>query len=1088
MSIREKIKGMDSWFQNTGAKYQEAGKRIRNLEGEYALKEEKIRKYYSQLRAEINTRREEVLQYYRIAKNNTSADAAQFDAAVQKPDIAKLTSLVYSINEHNYEDPAAAQTVKLCSGYLAYFKKQETETNGAEKGHLQQLEKEKAAELGRLNQKRSGILQECSRFLAGEEVRNLKQDLEKKDREFGFAMGTEDMKPDIGKTILYGYEKIPVNMPPQMRETAKRIFGGHYDSKGIDCPCGISLKQISPIQAEYLPGEGKEIRGGVRALLINLLRMVPLKMLRVSIFDSIHYSADILGDMAFLAGLPGGVIDAPAVNDNDWKSKADAMTQYYQKAEKQLAGRTVFEYNKMDGGKDPIPFRLLIINRDDKGAASGSGMPYLINNARRLGIVVAEMVRSLDGGTKGKDREKQVQLASADCIKIITDEKGQFFMLRDGGCVPFRWNTVPEVLDVGYLNGLKARMQQIKKGPRYFAYFGRGLPARSVGKREEIVVPFARDENEQPVSCTFKEENFAAYMMGAAGSGKSTLLHTIICSLMMNYHPDEVELWLVDFKKTEFTRYASFCPPHLKYLLLEDSAGLIFDLIDELTNEMNRRIKLFSNRGWSKLTDVPVNELMPAIFVIIDEFAQVSQKLRDSHLNGAVDYQMRLENLLLKGRAFGLKFIFSSQSFLTGVEGLTMTARKQIQTRFALKNSMEEMKGTLDLTSYQFTDRVARMLSEIRVYETVFKRFVEGNSSPVVDRYYNLLVEGKELEDSIRFLNDHLHPVESRPGKTEYVDKHPVLLTDDRPHSFREMIPKYDTFEKDLWLNPHDSDVDSDDLLLYPGVPCSFKLVKPVVLKSMSGQNILVVGGNRDEQANVLQSIINSWKRANRSAERLEIWSHDRYQTFKKFRERWQKCKCISELDSIRRRAGDIFSSPLENQDRLVICLGLDMLLDDDADEPLPTEFEKHERSGGLDLMELLNGSPTREQTEAYNKMIKAQNAVVTAKSEPVKSLRESIGKIVAKAPKRGTHFVFFFNQYSEWKDSGLKEDNCQHCILFRMPKADSRAIARQDTSTLPTGVFLYTDGRVTQEMRPHIYKGIRNGEWALENGNVVKA
>ena len=493
--------------------------------------------------------------------------------------------------------------------------------------------------------------------------------------------------------------------------------------------------------------------------------------------------------------------------------------------------------------------------------------------------------------------------------------------------------------------------------------------------------------------------------------------------------------------------------------------------------------------GWHKLTDIPTDVVMPAIFVIIDEFAQVSQKLRESHLNGTVDYQLALENLLAKGRAFGLKFIFSSQSFLTGVEGLTMTARKQIQTRFALKNSVEEMKGTLELTSYQYTDRIAQMLSEIRVYETVFKRFDERNGVTAVDRYYNLMVEGKELEDSIRFLNDHLHPVESSPSKTEYVDKHPVLLADDQPHSFTEMKPKYDIFEKNLSQNPQYSDVDSsDDLLLYPGVPCSFRLVKPVVLRPLSGQNILVVGGDRDEQANVLQSIIYSWKRGNRSAERLEIWSHDRYQTFKKFRDRWQKWKCISELDSIRRRAGEIFSSPSENQDRLVICLGLDMLLDDDADEPLPAAFEKHERSGGLDLMELLNGSPTREQTEAYNKTIKAQNTAVPAKSEPVKSLRETIGKIVAKAPKRGTHFVFFFNQYSEWKDSGLKEDSCQHCILFRMPKADSRAIARQDTSTLLAGVFLYTDGRVTLELRPHIYKGIRNGEWVLENGNVVKA
>ena len=149
--------------------------------------------------------------------------------------------------------------------------------------------------------------------------------------------------------------------------------------------------------------------------------------------------------------------------------------------------------------------------------------------------------------------------------------------------------------------------------------------------------------------------------MGASRSGKSTLLHVMICSLITNYHPDEVELWLVDFKRTEFRHYSASCPPHLKYLLLEESEDLIFDLIDELTDVLNDRMKIFSNNGWSKLSEVPPDVYMPAIFVIIDEFAQVSQKLRDSQLSGGTNYVIALENILAKGAAFGMKFIFASQ-------------------------------------------------------------------------------------------------------------------------------------------------------------------------------------------------------------------------------------------------------------------------------------------------------------------------------------------------------------------------------------------------------------------------------------------
>ena len=44
---------------------------------------------------------------------------------------------------------------------------------------------------------------------------------------------------------------------------------------------------------------------------------------------------------------------------------------------------------------------------------------------------------------------------------------------------------------------------------------------------------------------------------GKTGSGKSTLLHALITNLALHYSPDEVELYLIDFKKgVEFKTYA----------------------------------------------------------------------------------------------------------------------------------------------------------------------------------------------------------------------------------------------------------------------------------------------------------------------------------------------------------------------------------------------------------------------------------------------------------------------------------------------------------------------------------------------------
>ena len=51
---------------------------------------------------------------------------------------------------------------------------------------------------------------------------------------------------------------------------------------------------------------------------------------------------------------------------------------------------------------------------------------------------------------------------------------------------------------------------------------------------------------------------------GKTGSGKSTLLHAMITNLSLKYSPDEVQFYLIDFKKgVEFKAYASMaCRTH----------------------------------------------------------------------------------------------------------------------------------------------------------------------------------------------------------------------------------------------------------------------------------------------------------------------------------------------------------------------------------------------------------------------------------------------------------------------------------------------------------------------------------------------
>ena len=95
-------------------------------------------------------------------------------------------------------------------------------------------------------------------------------------------------------------------------------------------------------------------------------------------------------------------------------------------------------------------------------------------------------------------------------------------------------------------------------------------------------------------------------IIGHTGSGKSTLLHTLITGIIRNYHPDDVELWLADFKMSEFAQYIDPLPPHVKYILLDESKELVFDLIDRLTDKMMERQRFFmKHRDLKKVENVP---------------------------------------------------------------------------------------------------------------------------------------------------------------------------------------------------------------------------------------------------------------------------------------------------------------------------------------------------------------------------------------------------------------------------------------------------------------------------------------------------
>jgi len=185
---------------------------------------------------------------------------------------------------------------------------------------------------------------------------------------------------------------------------------------------------------------------------------------------------------------------------------------------------------------------------------------------------------------------------------------------------------------------------------------------------------------------------------GKTGSGKSSLLHAIVTSTVLWYSPDEVEFYLVDFKKgVEFKTYATHELPHARAIAIESDREFGLSVLQRLDEEMNRRGERFRRAGVQDIAgyrDTQDAITMPRILLVIDEFQIFFSE--DDKL--AQDAAMLLDRLVRQGRAFGMHVILGSQT-LGGATGLARSTIGQMAVRIALQCSEADSQLILDDTN-----------------------------------------------------------------------------------------------------------------------------------------------------------------------------------------------------------------------------------------------------------------------------------------------------------------------------------------------------------------------------------------------------
>lgn len=146
---------------------------------------------------------------------------------------------------------------------------------------------------------------------------------------------------------------------------------------------------------------------------------------------------------------------------------------------------------------------------------------------------------------------------------------------------------------------------------------------------------------------------------GTTGSGKSETLQTYILSLALNFSPDDVGFFLIDYKGGGMANLFDGLP-HMIGQISNLSGNQVKRAMVSIKSENKRRQRIFNEHGVNNINlytrmyknneaSVPV----PHMFIIIDEFAELKRE--------EPDFMRELISVAQVGRSLGVHLILATQ-------------------------------------------------------------------------------------------------------------------------------------------------------------------------------------------------------------------------------------------------------------------------------------------------------------------------------------------------------------------------------------------------------------------------------------------
>ena len=293
---------------------------------------------------------------------------------------------------------------------------------------------------------------------------------------------------------------------------------------------------------------------------------------------------------------------------------------------------------------------------------------------------------------------------------------------------------------------------------------------------------------------------------GMTGSGKSEFIITFILSMAINYHPDEVQFVLIDYKGGGLAgafenRETGLKLPHLAGTITNLDVNEINRSLASLQSELKRRQAEFNKArdavGESTIdiykyqryyrngqVDKPISHL----FIISDEFAELKAQ--------QPDFMDELISTARIGRSLGVHLILATQK-PSGVvnDQIWSNSKFKVCLKVQDRSDSQEMIKRPDAASIKETGRFFLQVG----YD---EYFALGQSAWTGAPYYESDVRKKKVDNSIAFVNYIGVPFKTvDDGKNSAVG---VLKGEELPNIMKYLVDiakKENIHVKQLWLN-----------------------------------------------------------------------------------------------------------------------------------------------------------------------------------------------------------------------------------------------------------------------------------------------